>query len=208
MAKFGSDGVMEFLGRVDTQVKIRGFRIELGEIEVAMRRQAAVSDAICVLHDSGTGGPASGTSERNIIGYFVLRPGHSMSPNEMRHQLAKILPAPMIPAFLLPLDCLPLSSNGKVDRKSLPAPKMEQKTAAHPGLTGDPLRETIAAVWCQVLGLESVAHDENFFELGGHSLRATAVVARLRSTLALDIPLARIFEKRIYPSIANDPAAE
>ena len=201
-ARFGPDGTMEFLGRLDTQVKLRGFRIELGEIEVAMARHPAVRDAVCVLHDSGEGGPASGGSDLQIVGYFVPREGQQVAPEQLRAHVAKLLPAQMVPAFLVPLEAIPLSANGKVDRKNLPAPDpVRQGTPA--ALSGDAVRDTIASVWCDVLGREAVSHDDDFFALGGHSLRATSVVARLRAAFGTEIALRLIFERPTVRGMAE-----
>lgn len=201
-ARFGADGVMEFLGRVDTQVKVRGFRIELGEIEVALARHPAVREAACVLHDRGQGGPAGGNADPQIVGYYVPRAGHAVTGDALRRHLAQLLPAPMLPALLVALDALPLSANGKVDRKSLPLP---QPTAAGggPAASGDALRDMVAAVWCEVLALDAIGHDDDFFALGGHSLRATSAVARLRAALGTDIPLRLIFEQPTVRGMAD-----
>jgi amino acid adenylation domain-containing protein len=201
-ARFGPDGTMEFLGRLDTQVKLRGFRIELGEIEVAMARHPAVRDAVCVLHDSGEGGPASGGADLQIVGYYVPREGQHVAPEQLRAHLAKLLPAQMLPAFLLALEAIPLSANGKVDRKNLPAPHPQQQ-GAQAAPSGDAVRDTIASVWCDVLGREAVHHDDDFFALGGHSLRATSVVARLRAAFGIEIALRLIFEQPTVRGMAE-----
>ncbi|MFC5498087.1 amino acid adenylation domain-containing protein [Caenimonas terrae] len=193
-ARFGADGTMEFLGRVDTQVKLRGFRIELGEIESALARHPAVRSAVCVLHDSGEGGPASGKSQLQIVGYYVPRPGQHVDAEQLRAHLGSLLPAQMVPAFLLALDAIPLSANGKVDRKNLPAPASQAQDQRVPA-SGDAVRDTVASVWCDVLGLGAVPQDGDFFALGGHSLRATSAVARLRAAFGIDIPLRLIFEQ-------------
>jgi amino acid adenylation domain-containing protein len=193
-ARFGADGVMEFLGRVDTQVKLRGFRIELGEIELALGRHPAVRDAVCALHDRGAGGPASGAADLDLIAWYVPQAGQAITGDDLRRHLAQLLPAPMVPAVFVELRALPLSANGKIDRRQLPVPASASAPGSAGGGSGDPLRDTIAAVWCDVLGLDAIADDTDFFAAGGHSLRATSAVARLRAALGIDIPLRSIFE--------------
>jgi amino acid adenylation domain-containing protein len=193
-ARFGADGVLEFLGRVDTQVKLRGFRIELGDVEAALARHPAVRDGVCALHDRGEGGPAGGRADPELVAWYVPRPGHEVAADELRRHLAQWLPAAMVPSAFVELAALPLSANGKVDRRQLPAPARDAGDARARAASGDPLRDTIAAVWCEVLGLDAIADDADFFASGGHSLRATSAVARLRAALGIDIPLRTIFE--------------
>ncbi|WP_210163286.1 non-ribosomal peptide synthetase [Niveispirillum irakense] len=200
-ARFDGDGTMEFLGRDDHQVKIRGFRIELGEIEAALARHPDVQDAVAALHITGSGGPAGGQEEREIVAYAVPRPGTAPSVSDLTSHLRALLPPPMVPAHLLLLDGLPVSANGKVDRKALPAPRRAQ---AEKDIVTDPVQELVSGIWADVLGLETVPLDGDFFALGGHSLRATAVIARLRLALGLDLPLALLFQ---HPNVRSLSAA-
>ncbi|MFZ6775920.1 amino acid adenylation domain-containing protein [Undibacterium sp. Ji83W] len=195
-ARFYADGVMEFLGRLDNQVKIRGFRIELGEIEIAMGRHAAIRDAICIVHDHNEAGPASGKSDKELIAYYVLHPGQNLGAEELHLHLQAQLPASMLPSHFLQLDSVPVSVNGKVDRKNLPLP--ERKGNAHAQQQADAVHDIIAAAWSEVLSVSGVHASDDFFALGGHSLRATAVMARLRAAFAVDLPLRLIFE---YPTL-------
>ncbi len=193
-ARFFEDGVIEFLGREDDQVKIRGFRIELGEIEEALALHPAVQDAAAALHMTGKGGPASGREEREIVGYVVPRAGVAAEAGAMLDFLRARLPPQMVPAHLVVLEALPLSGNGKVDRKALPAPDVRRGASPRAETVGaDVLRDLVAGVWANVLDLEFVPPDEDFFALGGHSLRATSLVAKLRLALGRDLPLALAF---------------
>lgn len=203
-ARFYPDGVMEFLGRLDNQVKIRGFRIELGEIEIAMGRHAAIRDAICIVHDHNDGGPASGNSDKELIAYYVLHPGHNLGAEELRLHLQAQLPSSMLPSHFLQLDSVPVSVNGKVDRKNLPLPERKGNAHAVQQSGNDAVQDIIAAAWSEVLTVPGVHATDDFFAVGGHSLRATAVMARLRAAFAVDLPLRLIFE---YPTLQALAAA-
>ncbi|PXX40210.1 non-ribosomal peptide synthetase [Undibacterium pigrum] len=201
-ARFYADGVMEFLGRLDNQVKIRGFRIELGEIEIAMGRHAAIRDAICIVHDHNDGGPASGKSDKELIAYYVLHPGQNLGAEELRLHLQAQLPASMLPAHFLQLDSVPVSVNGKVDRKNLPLPERKGNEDAAQQSGADAVQDIIAAAWSEVLSVPGVHGTDDFFALGGHSLRATAVMARLRAAFSVDLPLRLIFEYSTLQTLA------
>ena len=198
-ARFDSNGIMEFLGRTDQQVKVRGFRIELGEIETVLSRHEGVQNVAVIVRTSGEGGPAKGDFNSEIVAYVVPRERVELETGALLSYLRARLPAQMIPAFIILLEFLPLTSNGKVDRKALPAPVVVDRGQAD-YRNPDPLLEIVKNVWCDVLGQESVPSDANFFDLGGHSLRATSAVLRLQSALGLEIPLRLIF---IHPTAAS-----
>lgn len=198
-ARFDANGIMEFLGRTDQQVKVRGFRIELGEIETVLSRHGGVQNVAVIVRTSGEGGPANGDFNCEIVAYVVPREGVELKIGVLLTYLRARLPAQMIPAFIIFQDCLPLTSNGKVDRKVLPAPTLVDKGQAD-DRNSDPLLEIVKNVWCDVLGQESFPSDANFFDLGGHSLRATSVVSRLRGALGIEIPLRLIFT---HPTAAS-----
>ncbi|MDP1979447.1 non-ribosomal peptide synthetase [Undibacterium sp.] len=202
-ARFYPDGVMEFLGRLDNQVKIRGFRIELGEIEIAMVRHAAIRDAICIVHDHNEAGPASGKSDKELIAYYVLHPGQNLGPEELRLHLQAQLPASMLPSHFLQLNSVPVSVNGKVDRKNLPLPERKGSGLGVQQVGNDAVQDIIAAAWSEVLSVPAVHATDDFFSLGGHSLRATAVMARLRAAFGVDLPLRLIFEYTTLHSLAT-----
>jgi amino acid adenylation domain-containing protein len=161
-----ADGALEYLGRLDHQVKLRGQRLELGEIEAALRACAAVGEAVVVLRDG------------RLVGYVT--PNGDTPPDEaaIRAALAERLPGYMVPAKLVVLDALPLSPNGKLDRKTLPAPGWAGTQADAEPPRG-PVEEALAEVWCEVLNLQAVARTDNFFDIGGHSLAAMKVRAVL-----------------------------
>ncbi|HEU4882207.1 MAG TPA: amino acid adenylation domain-containing protein, partial [Longimicrobium sp.] len=164
-----ADGTLEFMGRVDTQVKIRGFRIELGEIETALRQSPGVRDCTVVVRDEETGG-------RRLVAYVV----GEAEADALRDRLRLGLPEYMLPSAFVFLDALPLTANGKLDRKALPAP---EEDAYARGSYEAPLGEVEAAlaeIWSELLGVERVGRRDHFFELGGHSLLAIKLIERMR----------------------------
>jgi amino acid adenylation domain-containing protein len=190
------DGSLEFLGRVDSQVKIRGFRVELGEIEAALAKQPGVEEAVVVARDDEPGNP-------RLVAYLVPEAGAELSPAALRAELKGELPGYMVPAAFVTMDELPLTRNGKVDRRALPAPDTAGRAEAR--VTGaaaprNDVERTIAAAWQEVLGVEAVGLDDNFFDLGGHSL----LLARLRSRLAgrfpRDVSVVVLFR---YPTVRS-----
>jgi amino acid adenylation domain-containing protein len=185
-ARHWPSGLLEFLGRLDHQVKIRGFRIELGEIEAVLAEQEGVRDAVVLAREDVPG-------QRRLVAYYTAESETPPQPEELRHRLERTLPAWMIPTAFVPMDSFPVTANGKLDRKALPEPGVERSTAELVAPRND-VERTIAAVWAEVLGRESVGIQESFFALGGHSLLAIQLIARLRETLRVDIPLGGLFE--------------
>lgn len=200
-ARFWDDATIEFLGRDDHQVKIRGFRVELGEVEAALARHPDVRDAVAVVRAGGEGGPADGRDDRALVAYAVPKPGGRASAADLLAHLRGLLPPPMVPAHLVMLDALPVSANGKVDRRALPAPLADRAQA---GGATHLVEELVAAILADVLGLASVPVDQDFFALGGHSLRATSAIARLRVALRKELPLALLYR---HPSVRELSAA-
>jgi acyl carrier protein len=198
LGRYRSDGELEYLGRVDEQVKIRGFRIELGEIEAALRAHPAIREAAVIA--------AGDQPETKTLVAYVVPAGESVLPTtELSNYLATLLPDYMIPASFIVLDSLPLTENGKVDRRQLPAPVLS------PGVVSgsdaeprDPIETEVARIWSEILKLPKVGIHSNFFALGGHSLLATQVISRLRATFQVDLPLRSIFE---MPTVAHLAAA-
>ncbi len=201
-ARFDANGVIEFLGRVDQQVKLRGFRIELGEIESVLNGNECVQNTAVILRTTGEDGVADAHMNREIVAYIVPREGSAPDAASLLTYLRARLPAPMIPAFIIFLDALPLTSNGKVDRKALPAPAIAQASVS-PAPVADPLLEIVKNVWGDVLGVAVIPAEANFFDLGGHSLRATSVVSRLRGALGIEIPLRLLFMHPTAASLAS-----
>ena len=182
------DGDLEYLGRIDHQVKIRGFRIELGEIEAALSRHPAVSQVIVLVREDA------------LVAWYL--PAVEVSAADLRAALGKELPDYMIPAWFVPLPALPLTANGKVDRKALPAPdasRPEKEFVAPEG----PVQERLAEIWAEVLKLERVGARDNFFELGGHSLLATQVLSRMKKSFGVDLPLRTLFDSPTVAGLAE-----
>jgi amino acid adenylation domain-containing protein len=187
-ARYLADGSIEYLDRLDNQVKIRGFRIEPGEIEAVLRQNGRVRDVVVLAREDKAG-------EKCLVAYIVAE--HSPLPEieQLRRQVKEKLPAYMVPAHFVFLDVLPLTTNGKVDRKALPVPAPIDPTLKGTYATPtNQMEEILADIWASVLGLEGVGRDDDFFDLGGHSLLATKLVYRIQGALGVALPLRKIFE--------------
>jgi amino acid adenylation domain-containing protein/FkbM family methyltransferase len=184
VARFRSDGTLEFLGRRDRQIKVRGYRVEPGEIEAELARHPAVRQAAVRDHDHPGG--------RRLAAYVTLRAGASAGPDVLRAHLAGRLPEFLVPAAIVPLDALPLSPSGKVDRDALPEPDWAPE--ADLSTPRAPEEEIVAAIFAEVLDLPSAGIHDDFFALGGHSLLATRVMSRVRRSFATEVPLRALFE--------------
>jgi amino acid adenylation domain-containing protein len=191
-ARWMEDGTLEYLGRIDEQVKIRGFRIELGEIEAALLGHDAVREAVVVAREDRPG-------DRRLVAYVVAVEGRSVAPGELRSHLGETLPDYMVPAAFVPMEAIPLTGNGKVDRKALPVPGVEPRPegAAYTAPASE-LEHTIAAVWAEVLDVERVGAHDNFFELGGNSLLLLQVSSRLQAELGGELRMVDLFR---YPTV-------
>ncbi len=221
LARSLSSGDIDFLGRIDHQVKIRGFRIELGEIEACLQGMEGVAEAAVLVREI--------LGEPQLVAYWVATQGGTessapspedlsledpspedpspedlsssarLSNQQMRQALAARLPDYMIPAFYVELDTLPLTANGKLDRRALPLPETEAGAAAYvPPSSSTEI--VLCEVWAKTLGLEQVGINDDFFALGGHSLLATQIMVRLRQKLGVDVPLRHLFEA---PTVAG-----
>ncbi|GBE74656.1 hypothetical protein myaer87_18830 [Microcystis aeruginosa NIES-87] len=193
LARYLPDGNIEYLGRIDNQVKVRGFRIELGEIEAVLLSHPQVREAVVLVNESDH------TENRALVAYIVLN-DPTCATQSLREFVKRQLPDYMIPAYWLILDNLPLTSNGKIDRRALPLPNPELHRSVDYVAPDNPTQEAIAAIFGQVLKLEKVGINDNFFEIGGNSLQATQVISRLRESFALELPLRRLFEQ---PTVAD-----
>jgi len=171
------DGIVDYLGRLDQQVKIRGFRIELGEIEARLRQCEGVQDAAVNVFEGVTG--------KQLVGYVVAAPGQGLE-REVKEQLQAQLPDYMVPAQIVQLARLPLSANGKLDRRALPQP---QRAQDHYRAPRNALEQALVQIWQNVLGLEQVGIDDNFFELGGDSLQVLKVISQVRHQAHLGFSL-------------------
>jgi amino acid adenylation domain-containing protein len=196
LAKRRPDGCIEFLGRIDTQVKIRGYRIELEEIQTQLLKMDNIKEAVVIARADPDRG-------KSLIAYLVLdgdNPGEFDS-SELEVHLARELPDYMIPSYFVTIERIPLTPNGKIDRKKLPQPQMKTGRTVIP--PRDRIEEKLVEIWSEVLGIsESIGIDDNFFKLGGHSLRATIVVSQVHKELAVKIPLAEIFTSPTIKEIA------
>ncbi|GAA3379184.1 hypothetical protein GCM10020367_61730 [Streptomyces sannanensis] len=182
-------GYLEFVGRADDQVKVRGFRIEPGEIEAALCAHPDVDRSVVTAQDD------------RLVGYVVPVTGRTPRLAELRHHLQQRLPAHMVPSVLVPLDDLPVTPSGKVDRAELPAP---ENLPAEPGrVPRTPQEQLLAELFADVLGLSAVGVDDSFFDLGGHSLLATRLVARIRTALGVEIELRALFETPTVAGLAH-----
>ncbi|MGV9673758.1 amino acid adenylation domain-containing protein [Nocardia sp. NPDC003482] len=188
-------GALEYLGRSDFQVKIRGLRIELGEIEAALLADARVARAVCVAH------AAPGGDE--LVAYVVAVPGVALDTAELTAALRGRLPGYMVPAHLLVLDELPLSPNGKVDRKALPAPRFAaRRTDRGSAAPRTEVERRLAAVFAEVLGVEAIDVADSFFDLGGNSLSAARAVARINAALGAGLTIRDLFESSTVAALA------
>jgi len=179
------DGSLEFMGRIDHQVKLRGHRIELGEIESALLRQPGVQQAVVVARPDPLG-------EKFLAAYVCPQPGAQPQPAALRQALAQDLPEIMVPATVMVLPQLPMTPNGKIDRKALPDPRAASgpRSAAAPE---SQMERLIAGIWQDVLGLPSVGTTDNFFDLGGHSLLVVQVQRRLREAAGKEVAITDMF---------------
>ncbi|RZI24551.1 amino acid adenylation domain-containing protein [Pseudomonas sp. 770NI] len=198
LARRRSDGVLEYVGRIDHQVKIRGYRIELGEIEARLHEQPDIRDAAV--------GVQEGVNGKHLVGYLVaadatLNTGERLE--RIKQRLRAELPEYMVPLHWLWLDRLPLNANGKLDRKALPALEIGQLHSQDYVTPRTELEATLAAIWAEVLRVERVGVRDNFFELGGHSLLATQIASRVQKTLQRDVPLRAMFECSTVAELAE-----
>ena len=214
LARYLTDGNLEYIGRIDNQVKIRGFRIELGEIEAVLSQHPDITENAVIVREDLPG-------DKRLVAYLVIQ-NQQLTNYKLQEFLAKHLPTYMIPAMFAIVPTLPLTVNGKVDRRALLANRVESKVIGQEDdLTANSLIEstptnpdepidstpkkstsaTLVAIWSQVLGRPQVGIDDNFFELGGHSISILQVAAAVREQLGgVEIPVVKLFQ---YPTIAK-----
>lgn len=192
--KMDEQGEMEYVGRIDQQVKIRGYRIELGEIEHVLQKLPGIEDGIVIAKCDDTG-------ENFLAAYVVASPDIALP--EVRQSMASALPAYMVPAYFIRLDRLPLTSNGKIDRKALPDP-----VAAAVSVTGEStqprneVEKVLAAIWSELLHTDAIGIKDNFFEMGGHSLKATRMASMIHQQLGVRLPLKELFTRPVLEDLA------
>ena len=197
LGKYLPNGMVQFLGRVDQQVKIRGFRIELGEIESCLDQHPAIAQSAVTAWEFAPG-------QKRLLAYFVSRDTMSVDVTRLRNWLQERLPDYMIPAIFMPLASFPLNTNGKLDRKALPTPISQHTYVANEGASlQDEWQLQLAKLWCQVLGVSTVAQTDNFFELGGDSLLATQLATRIEKTFKHPFSVANLFQASTLSQMAT-----
>jgi amino acid adenylation domain-containing protein len=221
LARYRKDGNLEFLGRIDSQVKIRGYRIELGEIEAALMKHPGVKLCAVLAREDDPG-------DKQLVAYAIPEDGMKLAADELRQSLLQTLPKYMVPSQFLFLEKFPLTSNGKVDRKALPAPGMRRsggsdvaipeksltnlvdEAASGSGISKSerarPQTETekaLATIWTEVLRVENPGVDDDFFDLGGHSLLAIKIISRIRDIFDVDLTTHSLFEHPTIRGIAG-----
>ncbi|MGH2347602.1 MAG: non-ribosomal peptide synthetase, partial [Chloroflexota bacterium] len=194
LARYQSDGNIEYLGRLDDQVKVRGYRIELGEIEAVLTRHPAVREVVAMAREDTPG-------DVRLTAYVVPRTGEAPSAGDLRGFLVGKLPEYMVPAAFVPLETLPLTLNGKVNRRELPVPGVAQLPRGRQYVAPtDPLEVAMTTLWEDVLRVYPIGLGDDFFELGGHSMTAVMLVTAIRQAFAVNVPLTVLVQA---PTIAD-----
>jgi amino acid adenylation domain-containing protein len=207
VGRYLKDGNVEYVGRVDEQVKIRGYRIELEEIQALLNEHESVRQAVVMARADGVG-------EKRLVAYVVgaaaaetgpeLAGGETASGRELREYLRKRVPGYMVPSVVVVMDQMPLTPNGKVDRRALPAPDQAWvETEVEYVAPRSAAEKVVAEVWKRVLGIERVGVYDNFFVIGGHSLLATQVLAQVRAIFQVDVPVHHLFHTPTVESLVN-----
>ena len=187
LARYLEDGVIEFIGRMDGQVKLRGFRIELGEIQAALNAHEGIRDSVVVLREDLPG-------DKRLVAYIVPDTGDPPQDPELRDFLQRSLPDYMVPTAFVSLNEIPLTPNGKIDRRALPVPDVAVATQGKYIEPQTPLDREIASLWEETLQLPRISMDDRFFDVGGHSLLAVRIMATLHDRYGVDVPLTRFFQ--------------
>ncbi|MEH2130686.1 MAG: amino acid adenylation domain-containing protein [Nostoc sp.] len=194
LARWRDDGNIEYLGRVDAQVKLRGFRIELGEIESLLLQHSLVKEAVVILYETD--------NNPRLVAYLTAAEKSFNLESQLKDYLKIRLPNYMIPSQIMVLDQLPLTSNGKLDRRALPEPNTATSTNIQIPVT--PTEELLASLWQTLLKAKFLSRQDNFFELGGHSLLATQLVARIRDIFGVEVSVRKVFEQSILSELAAE----
>ncbi|MFF3783731.1 amino acid adenylation domain-containing protein [Streptomyces sp. NPDC001933] len=199
LVRWNLEGSLEYLGRADQQVKLRGFRIELGEIESALTAQETVGQATVVVREDRPG-------DKRLAGYLVAAEGARIDTDAVHREISGALPEYMVPSAFVVLDEIPLTTNGKVDRRALPAPQQLADTGGRAPRT--PAEEVLCGLFAAVLGLPSITIDDHFFRRGGHSLLATRLISRIRAVWETEITIRDLFQYATVAQLAERVAAE
>ncbi|MBU8900321.1 amino acid adenylation domain-containing protein [Corallococcus sp. M34] len=186
--RWREDGTLEFLGRIDTQVKVRGYRVEPGEVEEVLRRHPAVGEAVVVARPDPAGG-------KRLIAYAVPRAGETLDARVLKAALVEALPEFMVPSVVVPLDRMPVSPNGKVDRAALPEPEVARAPGATFVAPTTEMERKVAELWSRVLGVEDIGVEDHFFtDLAGSSMSVVKACTLFREEMKRDVPATRFFE--------------
>jgi acyl carrier protein len=204
LARWLPDGNIEFLGRNDFQVKVRGYRIELGEIEARLAEYPNVGEVVVIAREDVAG-------DKRLVAYYTVKEavGESVSAavidaETLRRHVSRRLPEYMVPAAYVRMERLPLTANGKLDRKALPAPEGEAYGVREYEAPQGEIEIQLAAIWAELLKLERVGRQDNFFSLGGHSLLVTRVVSSVRSSLGVELAIQTVFEAPSVGELARN----
>ncbi|MGH3785814.1 MAG: non-ribosomal peptide synthase/polyketide synthase, partial [Pseudonocardiaceae bacterium] len=192
LARWSLGGELEYLGRVDQQVKIRGFRIELGEIETVLAGHPDVDEVVVIAREAAPIGNTESGSKR-LVAYVVPAGTQAPTPAELRAFLSELLPDYMVPSAIVLLDEFPLNSNGKLDRRALPAPEWDASRSAEYVAPRTDAEQMVAQIWAEVLGVDRVGAQDNFFELGGDSILSIRVASRLRAAFDVELSPRAVF---------------
>ncbi|GIF17048.1 non-ribosomal peptide synthetase [Actinoplanes teichomyceticus] len=198
LARWNRDGEVVFLGRADDQVKIRGYRVELAEVEAVLAAQPGVREAVVVAREDRPG-------ERRLVGYVVSDAGE-LDTEQIRQQMARVLPGYMVPVAVIGLVSLPITANSKVDRRALPAPDLAGHASAKAPESAT--EKVLCALYAEILGVERVGVDDAFHDLGGSSALAMRLIARIREELGVDLPIRQLFSSPTPAGVARALAAK
>ena len=201
VVSWSAEGELEFVGRADEQVKIRGFRIEPGEIEALLRQHPDVGEAVVIARETAPDGPGGPVFKR-LVAYVVPVPGATPVPGELRSTVAATLPDYMVPSAFVVLERLPLSPNGKLDRRALPEPSAGELPAGSVA-PRTATERAVAEIWAEVLGLEQVGVEDDFFDLGGDSILSFRALSRIRTTLEIALSSRALFDTRTIARLAE-----
>ncbi|MET3846944.1 amino acid adenylation domain-containing protein [Paenibacillus sp. OAE614] len=194
LARWLPDGTLEYMGRMDHQVKIRGYRIECGEIEAQLLKHESVNETLVMARESEDG-------SKYLCAYIVSET--PIDVTELRRHLEKHVPSYMVPAYFIQVERMPLTANGKVDRKALPLPAEGWMRGNEYVAPQGAMEEKLAEIWKEILGVKQVSRTDNFFELGGHSLKATRLIAQIRKCLQIELAIREIFIYQTLYSMAE-----
>lgn len=197
LARYLPDGTLEFLGRIDLQVKLRGYRIELGEIEAVLEQHPAVGQSVALVREDSPG-------DRRLAAYVVQAARETLQVSELREYVSSKLPEYMVPSAFVLMEKLPLTANGKVDRRALPMPAGDRLAMAQAYIApGTATEKMLSSIWAEVLHLDQVGAQDDFFDLGGNSLLAAQVISRVGKVCEISLPLRSFFERPVLADLAQ-----